>query len=91
MTVTGKEFNRWAAKAPLDDPGAQRLAEKLYEQVKPELTAEEQEQVATAVEAVLAGGSRGEFDRVARRIRKRLFAGKKRIERNNELTWTGRK
>lgn len=73
-TTLRRVFERYAAKGPVNIPGAQKSAHQAYEEFKHLLTPEEKSRLSTARgHALDVGEGRGEFDRVCADIRKRLF------------------
>lgn len=69
------DFFKWQAKAPVDIPGAQRIAKKIWPKLKEHLTLEERDAVSIAIGHALIGEGRGEFDLIADKIKDRLFGG----------------
>ena len=69
-----RTFDRFAAKGPVNIPGAQKSAHQAYEDLKHLFTQEEKNHLSTARgHALDVGEGRGEWDRVCAQIRKRLF------------------
>lgn len=86
--LTSRDFNIWAAKAPVNDARAQLIALSLYREVRPLLTAGEFRDVEEALERADNDEGRTEFDLVALRIRDRLFGDRKGKQTKPEA-WRG--
>lgn len=73
------EFEAFAAKRPVNVPGAQVRAQKAYERIVHLFTDEERTQLSIAWNHATGTGlneGRGEFDSVCKKIRERLFPKK---------------
>lgn len=68
-----RDFDRWAAKAPVRREGPQRTAARLWPAVRDALTESERRELGSALgHALDVGLGRGEFDRVVASVRERL-------------------